>query len=122
MRSAASCCCAGTGRTGRDRSRSAACGWESAVFLLCYCIAILVVGAGSPSLNGYGTWTDFFIGIGVLAASVLLFFYRRIVEDKEKVHWKEEPPTMPEGADREALIQVGWTPTETPAPSVPTAS
>ncbi len=91
------------------------------VFLLCYCIAILVVGAGSPSLNGYGTWTDFFIGIGVLAASLLLFFYRRIVEDKEAVHWKEKTPTMPEGADRDALIGVGWTPTETPAASVPTA-
>jgi hypothetical protein len=52
---------------------------------------------------------------------VLLFFYRRIVEDKESIHWKEEPPEMPEGADREALIQAGWTPTDTPAASVPTA-
>jgi hypothetical protein len=41
---------------------------------------------------------------------VLLFFYRRIVEDKEKIHWKEETPTMPEGADRAALEEVGWTP------------
>lgn len=92
------------------------------LFLLCYCIAILVVGAGSPALNGYGTWTDFFIGIGVLLASLLLFFYRRIVEDKEKIHWKEQPPTMPEGADRDALIQVGWNPTDSPAGSVPVAS
>jgi amino acid transporter len=81
-----------------------------AVLLLLYAIVILVVGAGSPKLNGYGTWTDFFIGIGILAASVLLFFYRRIVEDKESIHWKEETPTMPEGADREALVEVGWTP------------
>jgi amino acid transporter len=92
------------------------------VFLLCYCIAILVVGAGSPKLNGYGTWTDFFIGVGVLLASLVLFFYRRIVEDKESIHWKEETPTMPEGADREALIQVGWTPTETQAETVPAAT
>ena len=76
--------------------------------LLLYAIAILVVGAGAPKLNGYGTWTDFFIGVGILAASVLLFFFRRIVEDKEKVHWKEETPTMPEGPDRDALIEVGW--------------
>jgi amino acid transporter len=80
------------------------------VFLLAYAIAILIVGAGSPNLNGYGTWTDFAIGVGILLASVLLFFYRRIVEDKESVHWKEETPTMPEGADRDALIQVGWQP------------
>jgi amino acid transporter len=92
-----------------------------AAFLMTYCIAILVVGAGSPKLNGYGTWTDFGIGVGILVASVLLFFYRRIVEDKERVHWKEEIPTMPEGRDREALIQVGWTP-ERPSAEVPVGS
>jgi amino acid transporter len=90
-------------------------------FLTAYCIAILVVGAGSPALNGYGTWTDFAIGVGVLVASVLLFFYRRIVEDKERVHWKESTPTVPEGADRDALMQVGWTSQETPA-QVPVGS
>jgi amino acid transporter len=78
--------------------------------LLLYNIAILVVGAGAPKLNGYGTWTDFFIGVGILVASVLLFFYRRLVQDKESVHWKEHTPTMPEGLDRDALMQVGWTP------------
>jgi amino acid transporter len=90
-------------------------------FLTAYCIAILVVGAGSPNLNGYGTWTDFAIGVGVLVASVLLFFFRRIVEDKERVHWKEVTPTMPEGADRDALIQVGWTP-ERDSAEVPVGS
>jgi len=86
------------------------------VFLLLYAIVILVVGAGAPKLNGYGTWTDFAIGVGVLCASVLLFFFRRIVEDKERVHWKEETPTMPEGADRDALVEVGWTPEAAPEP------
>jgi amino acid transporter len=92
------------------------------VFLMCYCIAILVVGAGAPKLNGYGNWTDFFIGVGILVASVLLFFYRRIVQDKEKIHWREVTPTMPEGADREALIEVGWKPegsASTTAPVMP---
>ena len=83
-------------------------------FLTLYCITILVVGAGSPALNGYGSWTDFAIGVGVLVASVLLFFYRRIVEDKESIHWREDTPTMPEGADRDALMQVGWTPETEP--------
>jgi amino acid transporter len=86
------------------------------VFLVLYAIVILVVGAGAPKLNGYGTWTDFAIGVGVLCASVLLFFFRRIVEDKERVHWKEETPTMPEGADRDALVEVGWTPEAAPEP------
>jgi amino acid transporter len=89
--------------------------------LTLYYIVILVVGAGAPKLNGYGTWTDFAIGVGILVASVLLFFYRRIVQDKESIHWKEETPTMPEGADREALMQAGWTPTDAAAPA-PVAS
>jgi len=70
--------------------------------LMLYYIVILVVGAGAPKLNGYGTWTDFAIGVGILVGSVLLFFYRRIVEDKEPIHWNEATPTMPEGADRDA--------------------
>ena len=59
--------------------------------------------------------------VGILVASVLLFIYRRVVQDKESVHWREETPTMPEGADREALIQAGWSPTEAPAGTVPAA-
>jgi hypothetical protein len=89
--------------------------------LTIYYIVILVVGAGAPKLNGYGTWTDFAIGVGILVASVLLFFYRRIVQDKESIHWREETPTMPEGADRDALMQVGWTPEDAAAPA-PVAS
>lgn len=55
----------------------------------------LVVGAGSPKLNGYGTWTDFGIGIGILVGSVLLFIFRRVVQDKQPLHWREETPKMP---------------------------
>ncbi|MDQ6817919.1 MAG: APC family permease [Actinomycetota bacterium] len=78
-----------------------------AAVLMIFNAVILVVGAGAPALNGYGNWTDFAIGVGILVASVLLFFFRRIVQDKEKIHWSEPAPTMPEGADREALIQSG---------------
>ncbi|HTU86480.1 MAG TPA: APC family permease [Solirubrobacteraceae bacterium] len=92
-----------------------------AAALMVYNAVILIVGAGAPKLNGYGTWTDFFIGVGILVASVLLFFYRRVVEDREPIHWKETTPTMPEGADREALIQAGWTPDRT-ATAVPVGS
>jgi hypothetical protein len=90
--------------------------------LMVYYAVILVVGAGAPKLNGYGTWTDFAIGVGILVGSVLLFIYRRVVEDKEPVHWNEATPTMPEGADRDALAQVGWA-TEAVAPAaVPAGS
>jgi amino acid transporter len=57
----------------------------------------LVVGAGSPTLNGYGTWTDFGIGVGILVGSVLLYIYRRVVQDKQPVHLREETPKLPPG-------------------------
>ena len=82
-RSAASCCCARTGRTGRDRSRSRRSGCRSPAFMPRLIVFLLVVGALAPHLNGYGTWTDFAIGVGILLASVLLFFFRRVVQDKE---------------------------------------
>jgi amino acid transporter len=66
-----------------------------AVFMTVFIAFILVVGAGAPHLNGYGTWTDFAIGVGVLAGSLLLFIFRRMVQDGERVHFREEPPTMP---------------------------
>jgi amino acid transporter len=60
--------------------------------------AEVVIGGGAPKLNGYGTWTDFWIGIGVLVGSVVLFIFRRVVQDGERLHYREETPTMPEEA------------------------
>jgi amino acid transporter len=65
-------------------------------FMTLFVAFLLIVGAGAPKLNGYGTWTDFAIGVGVLAASVLLFIFRRVVQDGERIHFREETPTMPE--------------------------
>jgi amino acid transporter len=70
-------------------------------------LLFFVVGAFAPHLNGYGTWKDFGIGVGILVASILLFVFRRVVQDKERVHFSEETPTMPEGADLEALEAAG---------------
>ena len=55
----------------------------------------LVVGAGSPKLNGYGTWTDFFIGVGILVGSVVLYIFRRAVQDRQPIHLREETPKLP---------------------------
>jgi amino acid transporter len=68
---------------------------------------LLVVGALAPHLNGYGTWTDFGIGVGVLFASVLLFIFRRVVQDKEHVHFREDVPGTPE---EEAAMAARTTP------------
>jgi amino acid transporter len=66
-------------------------------FLCVLNAAFLIVGALAPKLNGYGTWTDFWIGVGILFASIVLFVFRRVVQDGESVHWREDTPTMPEG-------------------------
>jgi amino acid transporter len=58
--------------------------------------AVLVgFGIANPTLTGYGTYTDMFIGVGVLLGSVLLFGYRRIVQDKARITFREQIPEMP---------------------------
>src|SRR5215470_6073415 len=77
--------------------------WIAAV-LVVFNAALVLFGIFNPTLTGYGTWTDMFIGVGVLIGSVLLYFYRRIVQDKSKVTFREEVPTMP-SAEQMALLR-----------------
>ena len=81
-------------------------------FMTALVLFLLIVGAGAPHLNGYGTWTDFGIGVGVLVASVLLYVFRRVVQDGERVNWRDDTPTMPGEGDF---------PTGTAVPAVPAA-
>ncbi len=95
-----------------------ASGWVPIAAFLCVLnLLFLVVGALAPKLNGYGTWTDFWIGIAVLLGSLLLFAFRRIVQDGEKIHMREDVPLVPDDAERAALM--GTTPPA--STSVPTA-
>ena len=88
-------------------------GWLPIAGFLCGLnLLFLIVGALAPKLNGYGSWTDFWIGIGVLLGSLVLFAYRRIVQDGDRVHMREETPTLPDEAERAALTGV-------PAPVAP---
>jgi amino acid transporter len=74
--------------------------WIPIAWFMTFLVAfLLIVGALAPHLNGYGTWTDFAIGVGVLIASVLLFIFRRVVQDGEKIHFREDTPTMPADGD-----------------------
>ena len=85
-----------------------------AAFLCALNLVFLIVGALAPKLNGYGTWTDFWIGIAVLLGSLVLFAFRRIVQDGEAVHFREDVPLTPSAAERAAL-GLG---AEAPAPAV----
>lgn len=55
----------------------------------------IAVGAWSFDLTGYGDIWTLVIGVGILLISVLLFLYRRIVQDKAPLTFREEPELMP---------------------------
>ena len=58
---------------------------------------LLIVGAGSPNLNGYGTWTDFCDRRRrARRLACCCSSSGGSVQDGEKMHLREETPTMPE--------------------------
>lgn len=66
--------------------------------LAVWCLILTVVGFGyfQTAAGGYGGSKEKIIGVGVLVIGVLLFFFRRVVQDRERIHWREETPTMPD--------------------------
>jgi amino acid transporter len=66
--------------------------------LAVWCLILTVVGFGyfDTAGGGYGGTKEKVIGVGVLVVGLLLFFFRRLVQDKERVHWREDTPLMPE--------------------------
>ena len=73
--------------------------WVPIAGLLCaYTLLLTVVGFGwfQNAAGGYGGTKEKVIGLGVLGASIILFLFRRIVQDREMPHWREETPTEPE--------------------------
>ena len=72
-----------------------------------------VVGIGWFQIAGggavYGGTRNKIIGFSVLAVSLLLFLFRRIVQDRERPHWREVTPQMPDEVPA----------VEAPAPAVP---
>jgi amino acid transporter len=78
--------------------------WLGIAAVLAVFNAILIAfGITNPSLTGYGNSTDMFIGVGVLVGSVLLFFFRRLVQDRSRITFREQVPDMP-SAEQMALL------------------
>lgn len=53
-----------------------------------FTLALIVLAATHPSITGYGTGTDLLIGVGILLVSLLLYGYRRVVQDGERFTWR----------------------------------
>ncbi len=63
--------------------------------LVVFNIVLIGFGVTNPTLTGYGTWSDMIIGVAVLIGSVVLYAYRRIVQDKSRITFREQVPQMP---------------------------
>ena len=75
--------------------------WTWIAGVLCAAFVVFtVVGVGWFQIAGggavYGGTKEKIIGFSVLVASLVLFLFRRIVQDKEPPHWREETPSVPE--------------------------
>jgi amino acid transporter len=75
--------------------------WTGIAAVLCAAFVVFsVVGIGWFQIAGggavYGGNKEKIIGFAVLGASLLLFLFRRIVQDRETPHWREETPATPE--------------------------
>jgi len=66
-----------------------------AAVLVVYNVILIGFGVTNPALTGYGTFADMWIGVAVLVGSVVLYFYRRIVQDKAKVTFREQVSAEP---------------------------
>jgi amino acid transporter len=58
-------------------------------------LVLIVIGASSSELTGYGGAKETWIGVGVLAFSIVLFAYRRLVQDGRPIRLREETPAVP---------------------------
>jgi amino acid transporter len=84
--------------------------WVPIAVVLFLMFAVLsVVGIGWLQIAGggavYGGTKEKVIGFCVLGISLLLFLFRRIVQDHEKPHWREKTPQMPDDDLGEAPLQ-----------------
>jgi amino acid transporter len=75
--------------------------WVGIAAVLAVFNAVLIIFAvTNPSLTGNVSTTvtpttTVLLGVGVLVVAVLLYFYRRIVQDKSRVTFREQVPTEP---------------------------
>ncbi len=75
-------------------------------FLAVLNAVFLAFGIANPALTGYGTATDLYIGVGVLVGSLILFVFRRVVQDRSALTFREAAPTMPTPEQMATLFDV----------------
>ena len=79
--------------------------WVPIAWVLAVITAVLTVFGVlwfQIAAGGYGGTTEKLIGFGVLIVAILLYLFRRIVQDGQRPHWREETPAVPD--ERQAAI------------------
>jgi amino acid transporter len=71
-----------------------------AVLLAAANLLFVIYGVTNPDITGYGTFWDLLVGVGVLLISVLLYIFRRVVQDHQSIALRETVPTMPAAGAR----------------------
>jgi amino acid transporter len=67
-------------------------------FLALANLAFILVGAPSFSLTGYGNYVELLAGIGLEIAAILLFVYRRKVQDRGRLELRDHTEMVPDMA------------------------
>lgn len=73
-----------------------------AAVLAVFDTVLVVVGALSAKITGYGGTKELVIGVVVLSLSVVLYVYRQVVQEKQAFVWRA--PAEPAPASREAVV------------------
>lgn len=67
-----------------------------AVVILCVNIVLFTIGLASGHITGYGGPREIIIAVFVLSLSLVLFWIRRVLQDKKKFIWRDPEPLTPE--------------------------
>jgi amino acid transporter len=59
-------------------------------------VVLLIVGGSSPRLSGYGGIKEVIIGLALLSVGLVLFLYRRLVQDRGPLRLREFAPAVPD--------------------------
>jgi amino acid transporter len=58
--------------------------------------AFIVFGAPSFSITGYGSYVELLMGLALEVVAILLFLYRRVIEDRQPVRLRDRSEVEPD--------------------------
>lgn len=76
-----------------------------AAVLATFDTVLVVVGALSAQITGYGGIKELLIGVVVLSLSVLLYAYRQLVQEGKPLRWRTEPTPATDLDDDKAEVR-----------------